>query len=52
MTICCHNDIGALRVESIKILLNACSELPYGDGLEDQVRCMCSAALGIVLGAC
>lgn len=38
------------KVESIKTLLNACSELVSGDGLEDYS--MCSAALGIILGTC
>lgn len=57
MTICCHSDIkyltwrgtkGFLRVESIQILHNACSELLYGDGLEEQ---MC-VALGVILVTC
>lgn len=41
---------GDLTVESIKIMLNACSESLYGDGLEEHAYCSCSAALGIILG--
>lgn len=39
---------GDLRVESIKVMLRACSELAYGGGVEEHtVYCLCSAAFEI-----